>query len=53
MASTYLTRTPSGAGNRAVWTWSAWIKISGQDGNEALFNAGGWSAGQDGTGSII
>ena len=53
MASTYLTRTPSGAGNRAVWTWSAWIKISGQDGNEALFNAGGWSAGQDGTGLVL
>ena len=26
MASTYLTRTPSSAGNRRTWTWSAWIK---------------------------
>jgi hypothetical protein len=28
MASTYLTRTPSSAGNRRTWTWSAWIKKS-------------------------
>ena len=27
MASTYLTRTPSSAGNRKTWTWSAWIKL--------------------------
>jgi len=53
MASTYLSRTPSSAGNRAVWTWSAWIKINGQDGNEALFTAGGWSAGQDATGLVL
>ena len=26
MASTYLTRTPSSAGNRDLWTWSGWIK---------------------------
>ena len=25
-ASTYLNRTPSSAGNRKTWTWSAWIK---------------------------
>jgi len=24
--SAYLNRTPSGAGNRKTWTWSAWIK---------------------------
>ena len=24
--STYLNRTPSSAGNRKTWTWSAWIK---------------------------
>ena len=53
MASTYLTRTPSSAGNRAVWTWSAWIKISGENANEALFTAGGWSAGQDATGLVL
>ena len=28
MANTYLTRTPSSAGNRKTWTWSAWIKRS-------------------------
>jgi len=53
MASTYLSRTPSSAGNRAVWTWSAWVKLSGATSqNEALWNAGGWSAGQDGTGLV-
>ena len=26
MASTYLTRTPSSAGNRRTWTWSGWVK---------------------------
>ena len=26
MASTYLTRTPSSAGNRKTFTWSAWVK---------------------------
>ena len=28
MANTYLTKTPSSAGNRKTWTWSAWIKRS-------------------------
>jgi len=32
MASTYLTRTPSSAGNRTKWTWSAWVKCSLPDG---------------------
>ena len=36
MASTYLSRTPSSAGNRAVWTWSAWIKINGENGNDSV-----------------
>ena len=26
MATTYLSRTPSSAGNRTKWTWSAWVK---------------------------
>ncbi len=26
MASTYLTRTPSSAGNQQTWTWSGWVK---------------------------
>ena len=34
MASTYLTRTPSSAGNRKTWTWSAWIKRSSGLGNQ-------------------
>ena len=25
-SSDYLTRTPSSAGNRDKWTWSAWVK---------------------------
>lgn len=25
-SSTYLSRTPSSAGNRKTWTWSAWVK---------------------------
>ncbi len=27
-SSDYLTRTPSSAGNRKTWTWSAWVKRS-------------------------
>ena len=27
--TTHLTRTPSSAGNRKTWTWSAWVKRSG------------------------
>jgi len=26
MASEYLARTPTGEGNRSMWTWSAWLK---------------------------
>ena len=29
MANTYLTRTPSSAGNRKTYTWSSWVKRSG------------------------
>ena len=36
MASTYLTRTPSSAGNRKTWTWSAWIKRTGLGGTQTL-----------------
>ena len=41
MASTYLTRTPSSAGNRKTWTWSAWVKrefVSGGS-DQTLFKA--------------
>jgi len=35
--SAKLTRTPSSAGNRATWTWSAWVKRSGLGTNQQLF----------------
>ena len=28
MANSYLSRTPSSAGNRKTWTWSGWVKFS-------------------------
>ncbi len=39
MATTYLSRTPSSAGNTSVWTASFWIKCSSFT-NQDLFNAG-------------
>ena len=47
-----LNRTPSSAGNRAVWTWSAWVKIDKDIQNAGIFTAGGWATGQDGTGLL-
>ena len=38
--SAYLNRTPSVAGNRKTWTWSGWIKKSGQSANQFFFGAG-------------
>ena len=35
--SAVLTFTPSSAGNRATWTWSAWVKRSNLGGNATLF----------------
>ena len=35
--SAQLTRTPSSAGNRATWTWSAWVKRSGLGTIQQLF----------------
>ena len=49
----YLKRTPSGAGNRATWTFSTWIKLgqlglnSNADQSGAILNAG-TSGNQDG-----
>jgi hypothetical protein len=41
MASTLLSRTPSGAGNRRIWTWSAWVKKSSDaSSNNSVFCAG-------------
>ena len=42
MANTYLTRTPSSAGNRRTWTLSVWCKFSADTGEMPIFNA--WSA---------
>ena len=41
MASTYLTRTPSSAGDRKTYTFSAWVKRSSITGDQVLLNAGG------------
>jgi len=37
--SAYLSRTPGSAGNRQIWTFSAWVK-RGTQGSEVLFHAG-------------
>ena len=39
MANTYLTRTPSSAGNRRTWTWSGWIKRN-TSGSEYVYSWG-------------
>jgi len=36
-ASAYLNRTPSVAGNRRTYTWSAWVKRSELSSNQSLF----------------
>ena len=45
MASTYLTKTFSGAGNTKKWTWSAWVKKSQESSsntyNQSLFGTAG------------
>ena len=38
-ASAYLNRTPGSAGNRKIWTWSAWVK-RGSFGDQKLFSGG-------------
>jgi len=47
MASTYLSRTPSSAGNQKTWTWSGWVKRSALDSFQAFFsnNTGGGTRG--------
>ena len=37
MADTYLTRTPSSAGNRKTWTVSVWCKFSGATGEIQIY----------------
>ena len=39
-ASTYLSRTPSSAGNRKTWTWSGWVKRRTLGTEQMLFCAG-------------
>ena len=38
--SAYMTRTPSSAGNRRTWTWSAWLKRGNITSTMQLFNSG-------------
>ena len=45
MANTYLSRTPSGAGNRKTFTLSTWFKTAGGTGGEHIFQA--YTAGSD------
>ena len=39
LSSAYLTRTPSSEGNRKTWTWSGWVKRSGLETNQRVFQA--------------
>lgn len=38
--TTYLSRTPAGAGNRKTWTWSGWVKRSLFGTAQTLFSCG-------------
>jgi hypothetical protein len=42
-ASAYLNRTPASAGNRKIWTWSAWVK-RGSLGTSVMFSGGATSS---------
>ena len=44
MATTYLTRTPGGAGNRKTFTFSAWVKRGNMGATTPLFVAGSSSS---------
>jgi len=44
MANTYLTRTPSSAGNRKIFTFSAWVKRCNQSGANVIFQQASDSA---------
>jgi hypothetical protein len=44
MANTYLTRTPSSAGNRRTFTISVWFKRTGLDQSNYIFDCDGGSA---------
>ena len=44
--SSYLSRTPSTAGNRKTWTWSGWVKFVRNGVKEDIFIAGSNASGQ-------
>ena len=48
-----LTKSFGSAGNRAVWTWSGWLKFSTTSGFVPIFTAGNWSSGSTATGFIL
>ena len=48
-----LTRTLSSAGNRQKWTWSGWVKITGDSNENFIFGAAPSGAGSVDTYSII
>jgi hypothetical protein len=39
--SAYLEKTFASAGDRQIWTWSAWIKLSGSTARQIIFGAAG------------
>ena len=39
MANEYLKRTPTSTGNRRVWTWAAWVKVSKSDASGITWSA--------------
>jgi len=50
--TTYLSRTPSSAGNRKTWTWSGWVKRSGL-GEQHIFESRKSSTNSSGTVAFI
>jgi hypothetical protein len=44
--SAYLNRTPAGAGNRQIWTYSTWIKRSSLGSSQSILEAASGSADQ-------
>jgi len=52
-SSDSLTKSFGSAGNRSVWTWSAWLKFSTFDSFHPIFTAGNWSSGSTATGFIL
>ena len=38
---TYLSRTPSSEGNRQIWTWSCWVKLTKFTGDQQILSCAG------------